>query len=90
MKLGSVLTLLEEVERTYADTGRPIDPKLREAYDEVKAEADACLKAFDERLETEEIMAEHRRDRRRLAWLLAVVAAVIVLATVGMKMGWIK
>lgn len=90
MKLGSVITLLEEVERTYADTGKAIDPKLREAYDEVKAEADACLKAFDERLASEEIMAEHRRDRRRLAWLIAVVVACVVLAAVGISMGWIK
>lgn len=90
MKLGSVIALLEEVERTYADTGKPIDPKLREAYDEVKAEADACLKAFDELLETEEVARRHREDRRTFVVVLVCVAVPAIITAGAIVLEWLK
>lgn len=90
MKLGSVFTLLEEVERQYIHTGKPIDPKLREAYDEVKREADACLKATLERPTAEEVMAQHRHERLMFIVVVGGLMVPFALYFVALALGWLK
>ncbi len=90
MKLGSLFVLLEDVERHSISTGQPVDPALRQAYDEVKREAEACLKAALERPTTDEIMTQHRHERRKFIVLMAVFLSLSALAYAGIVLGWVR